>query len=146
MMMLVVMVSPMDKFTVWLVGETDALTFSPTLTGTSKVVMYIPVLISRTSMVMVSMLFAGAMGSVVTESGNFTMWSVSFDGWLATSAGTSMTVVDGMMLEVENETSHPSGTPSVNERRYEVMLLPVLAMSISKSVFSPTIASSIVPL
>ena len=57
-----------------------------------------------------------------------------------------MTVVEGMMLLVLNETSQPSGTWSFNTRRYEVMLLPVLARSMSNDVSSPTMASRVVPL
>ena len=107
---LVVMVSPMERLTVWLGGEREALTFSPTRTGTTKLVMYTPVPTSNTSTPMFPTLLAGALGSVVTTIGNFTMCSVELFSWLATSAGTFRTVVDGMMLLVENDTSQPSGT------------------------------------
>ena len=46
----------------------------------------------------------------------------------------------------ENEATHPCGRLSVMINRYEVMLLPVLAKSMSKEVSSPTMASSVVPL
>ena len=78
--MLVVMESPIERLTSWLVGESEALTFSPTRMGTSKLVMKIPEFISWTSMVNVSTLLAGAIGSVVMTSGKVCMWSVEFEG------------------------------------------------------------------
>ena len=103
----------MDMLISWDEGVREALTFSPTRIGTSNEEMNSPVLISCMSMCNISMLLAGAIGSGVMTNGKVVVWSVAFEGWSATSAGTPITVVEGIRLLGENEASHTAGRVSL---------------------------------